>query len=301
MQLEAQIGPNEQLLWSGKKDKKVSFWETVFNPLMPFAAIWGFLDFAVIRTITQGMRYESTEIASQTGKFLIPFFMLHLLPVWLYLGGVLTAAREAKNSHFCVTDQAIYIQSGVFKTTNERFAYSQVLGVGTEQSFFDRKANTGDVCITLDQIIYTGKHHRATQRVVKIENVADYEDVYRMVMQYQPQFASSQPANVPQNAFQQPFAGMAGFEQAAQSRTYQRYMNAQQQKYGGQQAPQYGSQPQYGGQQAPQYGSQPQQPAQPPSQEMDSLESLSAPDEFHDPTLSAFDFQKNDPFDNSGF
>lgn len=200
MLLESQVGPNEHIIWSGTKNKKVSVMESIFNPLLPFAALWAIIDFGIIfMSSANSNSHSSTGIGKSIMRFLIPFLLLHLMPVWLYLGGVLTSAVRAKNTCYCVTDQAVYIQHGVFNTTTERITYQQVISVGTQQSFFDKRAYTGDVVLKLDEIVYSGKYRTPHQRNVKIENIADYEDLYQMIMQYQPSFATGMPGNAPRD------------------------------------------------------------------------------------------------------
>ena len=194
MLLESQIGPNEHILWSGNKNKKVSVMESIFNPMLPFAALWGIIDFGILYTAA-----ASSNHFSSSGKdkgilgFMIPFIFLHLMPVWLYLGGVMTSSMRAKNTRYCVTDQAVYIQHGIFNTISERISYQQVISVGTQQSFFDKRFDTGDIVLKLDEIVYSGKYRTPHQCNVKIENIADYEDLYQMIMQYQPLFATGMP------------------------------------------------------------------------------------------------------------
>lgn len=191
MLLESQVGPGERILWSGTKDKKVSVMEAIFNPLLPIAAVWGLIDFGFIFMTAKA---ANSEMSSGLGKgvlgFIIPFFLIHLMPVWLYLGGVLSSAARAKNTAYCVTDQAVYIQQGIFNTSTERITYPQVISVGTQQSFFDKRAYTGDVVLKLDEIVYTGKSHRPNQRSIKIENISDYEELYHMIMEYHSSFSA---------------------------------------------------------------------------------------------------------------
>ena len=200
MPLESQVGPNEHILWSGTKNKKVSVMEAIFNPLLPFAAIWGLIDVGFISVFT-GTSHSHSSAGTEKSMlgFLIPFFLLHLMPVWLYLGGVLSSALRAKNTYYCVTDQAVYIQSGIFNTTTERITYQQVISVGTHQSLFDKRALTGDVVLKLDEIVYSGKQRTPHQRDIKIENISDYEYLYQTIMQYQPSFATGMPGNAPRD------------------------------------------------------------------------------------------------------
>lgn len=245
MRLEDQIGPNEHIIWSGKKDKKVSFLESIFNSMLPFALFWGLIDLTFISAAVSAMRYETySDNGSMPAGFFLLFFALHLMPVWLYLGGVLTSVRKAKNTQYCVTDQAVYVQSGVFDTKVERRDYAQFVSLTIGQSFWDKRANTGDVRITLDEVYYTGKHHRRQNRMLNIENIADYQAVFQLVQQQRNAHQYNDTAR-----------GMnMGYPNAG-------YPNAGYPQYGSPQMPQYGSpqMPQYGNPQMPQYGN-PQMP-----------------------------------------
>lgn len=43
-QLKTMIGHGETIYYEGKPDKKTFIMESIFNPLLPFALIWGTLD-----------------------------------------------------------------------------------------------------------------------------------------------------------------------------------------------------------------------------------------------------------------
>ena len=43
---------------------------------------------------------------------LVLFFAFHLMPVWIWLGNVLTANKKWKNTKIYVTDKKINIQTG---------------------------------------------------------------------------------------------------------------------------------------------------------------------------------------------
>ena len=97
MKLLDQIGSNEKVLWMGKKAFTVSILESIFNPLMPFALIWGLLDSSMFFDI-------SNAGSSGLDIGMLGFFLIHMLPVWIYLGGVLTSAVRAKHTEYAVTD-----------------------------------------------------------------------------------------------------------------------------------------------------------------------------------------------------
>ena len=78
MKLLDQLSPNEKVLWSGKKAKSVSFFESIFNPLMPFALLWALIDGFIIYAIAHA---ENADDFSSSGFPVIGFFAIHLLPV----------------------------------------------------------------------------------------------------------------------------------------------------------------------------------------------------------------------------
>ena len=41
------IGDNEKVKWEGKPNKKCFIFESIFNQLMPFALIWGIINFSI--------------------------------------------------------------------------------------------------------------------------------------------------------------------------------------------------------------------------------------------------------------
>ena len=108
-ELKAIVGQDEQIMYEGKPNKKCFIFECIFNPLLPFALLWAIIDFGFIGgALSQG---DMGDI----GAFLIPFFLLHLMPVWIYLGGILFSFRKYRNTAYVVTDRAIYVSEGIFR------------------------------------------------------------------------------------------------------------------------------------------------------------------------------------------
>ena len=46
--LKKLVSENEKILYEGKPDKKCFIFESIFNPVMPFALIWGLIDFGIL-------------------------------------------------------------------------------------------------------------------------------------------------------------------------------------------------------------------------------------------------------------
>ncbi len=172
MSLKEQIGYGENIMWSGKKAVKVSVLESVFNPMLPFALIWLLFDGGMILA----MSATGSSGPGFMGAFLGVFFLLHLMPVWIYLGGVITSALKAKNTEYLITDKGIYVQSGIFTRRVDMKPFTDLSHVSIRQGVFDRMCGTGDIISTC------GHGHGAGGDIC---NITDYEHVFRLVKQLQ--------------------------------------------------------------------------------------------------------------------
>ena len=48
-ELKSMVGLEETILYEGKPDKKCFIFESIFNPLMPFAIVWAIFDMSFLR------------------------------------------------------------------------------------------------------------------------------------------------------------------------------------------------------------------------------------------------------------
>ena len=173
-ELKAIIGPNEDILYAGKPNKKCYLFESIFNPLLPIAVIWAILDFGIIGG---GM------IADAPGKisgFIFAFMLLHLMPVWIYLGGVIFSFRRYKNTYYVVTDHAVYVSSGIFTMNLQEKTFAELSRVNLHRGIFDQMFNVGDIQITTNQL--TKKNVPA---VITNSSITNNTEVYQMVKKLQ--------------------------------------------------------------------------------------------------------------------
>ena len=92
--IEDVLNADEKVLWRGKPNPK-SYVLAAMLKMMPIALIWLIFDGTFITFITIGMINE--WIPTVILAFIIPFFLLHLTPVWLWIGKTIKAAREVRN------------------------------------------------------------------------------------------------------------------------------------------------------------------------------------------------------------
>lgn len=173
-ELKAIVGTNEKILYEGKPDKKCYIFESIFNPLLPFALIWAIVDFGILG----GAFFAEGD--KNIMLFLIPFMLLHLMPVWIYLGGILFTIRRYKNTSYIVTDRAIYVSGGTFTRNINVKPFAELSHINLHRGIFDQMFNVGDIIATTNQLNQNGK---AT--TIHIASISNYIDVYNIVKKVQ--------------------------------------------------------------------------------------------------------------------
>lgn len=172
--LKKLVNENEKILYEGKPNKKCFIFESIFNPLMPFALLWGIIDFSILG----GALFFSGD--SNIEFFIIPFMLLHLMPVWIYLGGVLFTIRKYRNTYYIVTDTGIYVSGGVFSKTYNHKPFAELSHVDLHRGVFDQMFNVGDIIITSSQF-----SNNNTNASISICSISNYIDVYNLVKKLQ--------------------------------------------------------------------------------------------------------------------
>ena len=173
-ELKAIVGSNEKILYEGKPNKKCYIYESIFNPLLPFALLWAILDLSIMGGAFLG------EDAGNTAFFMIPFMLLHMMPVWIYLGGVLFTTIRYKNTAYIVTDRAIYVSGGVFTRNINTKPFAELSHINLHRGVFDQMFNVGDIIATSNQLTQGGK-----STTISINSISNYVEVYNMVKKVQ--------------------------------------------------------------------------------------------------------------------
>lgn len=182
--LKRMLDKNEKVIYQGKPDKKCFIFEGIFNPSMPFALLWGFMDFFFINA----MFSPENSVSGENGFYLLTalLFMIHLFPFWVYLGGVLFVLNKYKNAYYVVTDKAVYLSKGIFSKHYSTTPYTEISNVELHRGFFDKKLDVGDVVLTTDRIEKDSSGRRCYAKV-SISDIAYYNDVYKIVKMLQEQ------------------------------------------------------------------------------------------------------------------
>lgn len=169
--------PDETVLYEGKPKKNAFVLNKVLT-LMPFALIWLALDSVIL------VQMFSHGAMDNMMFFLIPFFALHLMPVWIWLGNTLTANRQWKNTVYYVTDRRILIQSGVLSQDLQTIYYKEVRNVRLRIGLVDKMLKVGD--LYFDTGMIDSKGRTVSKAFLDIENPQEvYRQVQKIIMDMQ--------------------------------------------------------------------------------------------------------------------
>lgn len=169
------LASGEAILWQGKP-KRSAFVATKSLTMLPIAVLWACIDipFAMQMLRTGEMLF-----------FIIPFFALHLMPVWIWLGNVITANRRWKHTNYYVTNRRIIIQGGFFAVNETSVFYKEIRNAQLRIGLLDKLLHTGD--IVLDNGIYvSGKNQPPKPTLEDLEDPrAVYSRIQKIILDIQ--------------------------------------------------------------------------------------------------------------------
>lgn len=169
------LGVGETILWRGKP-KRSAFILKKSLTLMPIAVVWLCLDATLLMT----------AFRSDSPWFVIPFMLLHLMPVWMWLGSMLTASRRWKNTQYYVTNRRIIIQSGFLAVNETTLFYKDLRNARVHIGLMGKLTKSGDILFDVGG--YYG-NQRGRGQLPSMEALEDpypiYERVQKTVMDVQ--------------------------------------------------------------------------------------------------------------------
>ena len=169
--IEGQLMPDESIIWKGIP-KRSAFIINSSLSMLPVALIWLMIDGSFIFSIFQADKLTGSEMFGGMSLFFIGFFALHLMPVWIWLYGVLTANGRWKNTQYAVTNKRIIIRNGLIGYQYNSFYYTDISNVTLKVGVIDRMLGVGDIMISLNHTIGTTKkgHPINTTSILDVEN-----------------------------------------------------------------------------------------------------------------------------------
>ena len=168
------LAAGEHILWSGKP-KKNAFIASHSLTMMPIAIVWICFDFTAISSI-----FSSGNIQ----WFLIGFFALHMMPVWIWLGSLITAPKRWRNTNYYVTNRRIIIQGGFLAVNEKSLFFKEIRSVQSKVGLFYKLSGTGSILFNAEMI--SGNNKATPPSFQYLENAgAVYQRVQRTVLDMQ--------------------------------------------------------------------------------------------------------------------
>jgi len=162
------LAPGESILWRGKP-KKSAFIASRSLTMLPIAAIWLILDLSFL----SGMFFSGT-----LSLFTSLFFVLHLMPVWIWLVSTLTAGKRWHNTVYYVTNRRIIVQGGFLAVNEKSVFYKDIRNAQLRIGFFDKIAGTGSVVLDDGHYDY---HRRRNYPGTKLEHLENAKSAYALI------------------------------------------------------------------------------------------------------------------------
>ncbi len=174
-EMKSMKGPDERIHWFGRPNRKCFILECIFNPMLPFAIVWSAFDGFMLF----GIGFAKTGGNFKQLAFVCAFFLFHLMPVWIYLGGVLFSLRKYRNTEYMVTDRGVYVSGGAGSKRIMVRPLDEIYGLSVRQGFFGRRIGVGNVIFS---DAAAGRAVRANA-FGDIVGIPDYKEVFRLINQ----------------------------------------------------------------------------------------------------------------------
>ena len=169
------LAAGEAILWRGKP-KRNAFIASKSLTMLPIAIIW--------------LCFDSTFIAAALRNdgpwFLIPFMLLHLFPVWIWLGSTVTAGKRWKNTTYFVTNRRIIIQSGFLAVNETSLFYKDLRNAQVRIGLLNKLFGTGNIVFDSGVVMYNRKNQQHGPVLEDLENPHDvYNRIQKIILDMQ--------------------------------------------------------------------------------------------------------------------
>ena len=139
--IEAVLSEDETILWRGKPFKKSYILSAIFK-FLPIAILWAGIDISLITCMILFM-----ELDWWFYLILGFFFLFHLMPLWLYIGNVVTSFRRLKIEEYAFTDKRIIVKAGLLAPNIISIYYSSIISINLRIGLIEKMCKVGDIYI----------------------------------------------------------------------------------------------------------------------------------------------------------
>lgn len=168
------LDDNERELWSGRPNAALYI---IGNPLFyVFAAVWLLFD---LRLFGSFQRTGAAGLGSMA-SMLTPFFLLHLAPVWLAIGGLIYRACAWHKIQYILTDRRIYQSSGLLGTDVSTLELREVSHLSVNVNPIENALGLGTIRLTPDVSVGSGDNAR-TVSGYRLRHIKDPYNTYNLI------------------------------------------------------------------------------------------------------------------------
>ncbi|MBP1757352.1 MAG: hypothetical protein H6Q62_208 [Firmicutes bacterium] len=171
------LDSNEKVIWSGKPDKVTYVIGMPF--LYIFALIWGSFDFGFIGLFLKGGAMTGM---GGIGFFIIPFFLLHLMPVWIALGGPIYRMINWNYINYAITEKRVYIETGIIGRDVKIIDFADIHQPEVNVGVIEKLRNCGSIRLNPFVSSDNDGGRRTTFRAV-LAHIAEPYEVFKMLKQ----------------------------------------------------------------------------------------------------------------------
>lgn len=164
----------ESLIWNSKPKKSAYIINNILIK-MPFVLVWLLFDLAFLIPMILSGQIKHMLF------FVVPFFAIHLFPVWSWLASIFTVNKRWQNTKYYVTDKRIIIQNGFIATDYQTIYYKDIKNVNLKIGIIDKLLGVGDIYFQLEN-----NSNSLTQAFFDIENPYEiYPKLQKIVLDIQ--------------------------------------------------------------------------------------------------------------------
>lgn len=138
--IDDELIEGEKILWRAKPKRGAYIWSNVLK-MLPFVLIWLAIDVAFIVVLAK----YAGDMPTFVWFILVPFFIIHLTPVWLWIYGMIRANIEHKNIEYAFTNKRIIMRSGLIGIDFRNIYYSDIVSVNLKVGIIDKLFKVGDI------------------------------------------------------------------------------------------------------------------------------------------------------------
>jgi len=173
--IRSMLDINERLVWEGKPDRVTYVIGQPF--LYVFALIWGAFDSIFIVAFASGEGFGSM------GFFIVPFFLLHLAPVWIAIFGPIYRFINWNYIEYAITDKRIYIASGIIGRDIKLVEFAQVREPSVRVGLIEKLRNCGTIRLTPFSRTDNSGNNTLSMQAGALLHVSDPYGVFKRIKQ----------------------------------------------------------------------------------------------------------------------